>query len=249
MAEADFSDEVLILQVKNWQTADKYAVGFTRHHGKIAFLAYGARYAKSATGRLVQPFRHLQAEFFSGSRMEKIKSCELLSPPPELTLPQLAYGALAAEVTDRLTEVNSPQEEIYELLLEMLELLRKRNPRLVALSYILKLLDLCGIGPIYEVCVQCSRPVKDSARFSCEHGGLVCEECGTTPDMQELRMETRVLWQYLRMMDFANPEPFTVRGGDLMELEVIVHRYLVYQIGQPLKSLEFIRQISGVTGC
>ena len=56
MTDKGFNDEALILKVKNWQTADKYAVCFSRGHGKISFLAYGARYARTNGGRLVQPF-------------------------------------------------------------------------------------------------------------------------------------------------------------------------------------------------
>ena len=63
MAGESYTDEVLVLQVKNWQTADKQAVCLSREHGKIVCMAYGARYAKSAVGRLLQPFACLQAEF------------------------------------------------------------------------------------------------------------------------------------------------------------------------------------------
>ena len=36
------ADDALVLHVKNWQTADKYAVCFTKEHGKVRFIAYGA---------------------------------------------------------------------------------------------------------------------------------------------------------------------------------------------------------------
>ena len=49
-------DEALVLHVKNYQTADKYAICFTRKHGKLRFIAYGARYVKNVQGRLLQPF-------------------------------------------------------------------------------------------------------------------------------------------------------------------------------------------------
>ena len=42
MSSEVFQDEAVILRVKNWQTADKYAVCFCRGHGKIPFVAYGA---------------------------------------------------------------------------------------------------------------------------------------------------------------------------------------------------------------
>lgn len=33
------ADDALVLHVKNWQTADKYAVCFTKEHGKLRFIA------------------------------------------------------------------------------------------------------------------------------------------------------------------------------------------------------------------
>ena len=62
MSNTAYQDEVIILKVKDWQTADKYAVCFSRAHGKIPFLAYGARYARTTGGRLIQPFAMLDMQ-------------------------------------------------------------------------------------------------------------------------------------------------------------------------------------------
>ena len=244
-----YRDEVLILQVNNWQTADKRAVCYSRSHGKIVFIAYGARYPKSLSGRLIQPFSCLEAEFYPGSRVDKLKSCQLTAPMPQLGLEQMAYGFLMAEMTERLTEQGEPSEEIYLLLQKALQLLVKRNPRLAALAYLIQLLDHCGIGPVYEVCVNCSRPAEGDGQFSEMQGGFICTEChagqGKTESLQPFHEETRMLWQQLRMLDLAQPEHFSVKGGALMELEQVLHRYLVYQTEQPIKSLEVMRQIAG----
>ena len=47
----------------------------------------------------------------------------------------------------------------------------------------------------------------------------------------------------LLALDFNDPQPFTVRGGDLMQLEQILYRFIVYQIDKPLKSLSFLAQL------
>jgi len=244
-----YRDEVIILQVNNWQTADKKAVCFSREHGKIVFLAYGARYPKNPAGRVLQPFFNLEAEFYSGNRVEKLKSCELAGPMPHLDLSGLSYGSLMAEVTDRLTEQGEPSEGIYHLLCDSIKLLEVRNPRLVALIFIIRLLDLCGIGPVYEVCVNCSRPSEAGGWFSNEQGGYICSECGMAQDkkgvIHSFNEGARTLWQQLRLFDFSNPERFVVKGSVLMEVEKILHSYLVYHMEQPLKSLDFIRQITG----
>ena len=112
MSALSYNDTIIILQVKNWQTADKYAVCFSRLHGKIAFIAYGAKYPRSLTGRLIQPFAVLNAEFYEGSSVEKLKSCEVVQMPETFTIEQMAYGSLAAEVTGMLTETKDAKEEI-----------------------------------------------------------------------------------------------------------------------------------------
>ena len=244
-----YQDEVLILQVNNWQTADKKVVCYSREHGKIVFMAYGARYPKSVSGRLLQPFACLDAEFYPGSRVDKLKNCQLAAPMPQMGLEQMAYGFLMAEMTERLTEQGEPSAEIYSLLQNALQLLVKRNPRLAALAYLIQLLDHCGIGPVYEVCVNCSRPAEEDGWFSEMQGGFICAECGSgqekSPVLQPFHEETRRLWQQLRMLDMEKPESFSVKGSALMELERILHRYLVYQTEQPINSLSFIRQITG----
>ena len=51
------------------------------------------------------------------------------------------------------------------------------------------------------------------------------------------------LLQELIALDFNDPQPFTVRGGDLMQLEQILYRFIVYQIDKPLKSLSFLASV------
>ena len=244
-----YQDEILVLQVNNWQTADKKVVCYSREHGKIVFMAYGARYPKSVSGRLLQPFACLEAEFYPGSRVDKLKTCQLAAPMPQMGLEQMAYGFLMAEMTERLTEQGESSEELYMLLQKALQLLVKRNPRLAALAYLIQLLDYCGIGPVYEVCVNCSRLADGDGWFSEMQGGFICTEChsglGKMESLQQFHEETRMLWQQLRMLNLAEPEHFSVKGGALMELEQILHRYLVYHTEQPINSLEFIRQLAG----
>ena len=244
-----YQDEILVLQVNNWQTADKKVVCYSREHGKIVFMAYGARYPKSVSGRLLQPFACLEAELYPGSRVDKLKTCQLAAPMPQMGLEQMAYGFLMAEMTERLTEQGESSEELYMLLQKALQLLVKRNPRLAALAYLIQLLDYCGIGPVYEVCVNCSRLADGDGWFSEMQGGFICTEChsglGKMESLQQFHEETRMLWQQLRMLNLAEPEHFSVKGGALMELEQILHRYLVYHTEQPINSLEFIRQLAG----
>lgn len=62
------ADDALVLHVKNWQTADKYAVCFTKEHGKLRFIAYGARYEKIYMADCCSPLPICILRFSRGRR-------------------------------------------------------------------------------------------------------------------------------------------------------------------------------------
>lgn len=242
------TDEALVLHVKNWQTADKYAVCFTKEYGKVRFIAYGARYEKNVAGRLLQPFAHLRIEVQPGQRLDKLRSCELVELPQVLDMQQVAYAAVAAELTAVLTEDRQPQPELYELLCQTFKTMTQRNPRLVALSFAIKLLTLTGFAPQLAYCVNCGEqlPAEAGCWFSPLQGGVVCASCkaGYSGDgLEPCGAGTRRLWNWLAQLDFANPAPFSVRGAELMELERILYKFIFFQTDKPLNSLNFLSQM------
>lgn len=262
MAET-LSDEALILRVKDWQTADKYVIAFTRNQGKQRFIAYGARYPKNVNGRLLQPFACLEISLLKGQRLDKLQSCSLVKLPQAMDMTQMAYAAVAAELTALFTEDGQPQEELYVLLEQTLKLLRERNPRIVVLAFALKLLTLTGIWPSVEECVACGGRIEAEAEvwFSLEQGGLISGAChqGATgsgldgssgagkvsnpANSLPCGPLTRELWRNLLFLDMDNPARFTVKGVALMELERILYSYIRYQTDKELNSLQFLREL------
>lgn len=241
-------DEALVLHVKDYQTADKLVVCFTKKHGKLRFIAYGARYVKNVQGRLLQPFACLNIQVQQGQRVDKLRSCELVRMPKSLDMQQMAYGAVAAELTAVLTEDHEADEELYELLLATLAALTKRNPRLVVLSFAIKLLGITGFAPQMSHCVGCGTAIalEDAVWFSPLQGGLLCEACHagyTGEGLEPCGQGTRQLWQWLATLDYENPAAFSVRGGDLMELERLLYKFIFFQTDKPLNSLNFLSQM------
>lgn len=241
-------DEAIVLHVKNWQSSDKYIICFTKEHGKVRFIAYGARYVKNVQGRLLQPFANLNITVQQGQKIDKLRSCELAGMPHVMDIKQMAYGAVATELTALLTEDREVQVEIYFLLKQVLDALTKRNPRLVVLSFAIKLLSLTGFEPQMDGCVNCGNVLKsdEEAFFNPLQGGLICSSCRFLyggSDLEVCGSGTRRLWQWLKQLDFDNPQPFTVRGGDLMELEKLLYKFIFFQTDKPLNSLNFLAQL------
>lgn len=245
MSSNSINDNAVVLAVKNWQTADKYAVCFTEQHGKVRFIAYGARYPKNTAGRLLQPFASLNIEITSGQKIDRLKNCELIKLPLGFDFKEMAYGSVITEATAVLTEDREPQEEIYNLLQLVFPLLKKHNPRIVTLAYVLKLLTLTGLQPNIENCVLCGRHMEDAENgwFSSLHGGIVCDNCSHGAE-EEFTSDTRELFNKLLKLDFVQPQPFSVKGKVLMELERIVCKFLLFQTDKPLKSIDYLSKLN-----
>ena len=246
MRKEAYQDDIFILRVQNWQTADKYAVCFSRAHGKIAFIAFGARYPRSTYGRLIQPFAQLSASFTSsGPHMDVIRQGESIFLPKEVDIEVLSYGAVITEVTENLTSEHEPQEAIYELLLKAYNLLGKRNKRIVTLSTLLKLLAYSGLEPNLDACTSCQKAITKNGYFSLAQGGFLCSDCAIGDELP-CSLETKELMKNLMYLDFDKPQEFTVRGKELMQLEQILYKFILYQTDKPLKSLKFLEQIQGL---
>ena len=244
------SDDAIILQVKAYQTADKYVLVFTREHGKVRFIGYGARYQKNVNGRLLQPYAEMHLEVQTGTRIDRLRSAELLEIPKVLDMQQMAYAAVATELVALLTEDREPQEEIYELLKQALKLLRERHPRIVVLAFAIKLLQLVGLAPQIEACVQCGNVISQEAEawFSAMHGGTVCADCHALHQdggYEHCGSGTRELWRSLLFLNLENPEHFSVKGEALMELEKALFKFILFHTDTELKSLQFLAQIQG----
>ena len=241
-------DEAIILRVKDYGDKDKYVICYTRKHGKLRFIAYGGRSSNNVKGRVLQTFSELEVELSSSTKFHSFRDARLINLPMAYDIKQMAYASVVAELAAHLTEDNEPQEEIYELLRSTLKVLGKKNPRLVVLSFAIKILSLSGLAPLMDTCVSCNREVEEEedAFFSPLQGGLICKECKaefTGEGLELASSNARRLWYILENIDFANPPSFTVRGQELMEVEKMLYKFIYFQTDKNLKSLEFLHQL------
>lgn len=237
-----FTDEALVLRVENRNDADKFITCFTKSNGRVRFVAYGARYQKSVSGRILQPFSHLNVELSGGNVLDRLQSCELASVPVAFDYKQLAYAGVLAELTEVFTADHVPDESLFFLLQNAFSLLKTRNPRIVVLAYATKLLLSTGFNPQMHECVLCHNPVQEKMFFSSSSGGMICEVCPHT-GMLEFDSGARELFFSLQNLDLENPGDLVVRGKDLMQLEGALHQFIVFQTDKKLNSLAYLQQI------
>ncbi|MGI6093398.1 MAG: DNA repair protein RecO [Veillonellaceae bacterium] len=239
-----YQTEAILLAVRNWGEADKMVTLFSREHGKITAIAYGARRPKNRLASGMQPFMHINVSLASGNSLDYIKQYETINTFRELRekLDLLAYGAFIAELTAELCPDRQPEPQIFDLLEGIFKLLSQRNPRVASLAGAWQLLALTGFSPHYNKCTVCCKELVLPAYFSIASGGGVCSEC-RTPENFEFSMEVGKFLDNLLNLEWHNPGHFTVSGATLVETEKLFSCYLRYHIDKPLKSISFIREV------
>lgn len=244
---AHYQTEAILLTVRDWGEADRVVTLFSREYGKLVAMAYGARYPKSKLAGCIQPFTHLDVDILSGKSMDTIKQCEIKNSFRKIRedLHRMAYGAFIAEITAELCPERQAEPLIFDLLTDLFRIITERNPRLVALAGAWQLLSLCGYYPEYGKCVICGKKLIFPAYFDAGSGGGVCTQCRQHQNQEFTQAECDFIKRLLHL-DWDNPDRFTVNKLTLVQTENILINYLLCCLDKPLKSIEFIKQLSNV---
>ena len=194
-------------------------------------------------------FNQVEIQLKQGDKLDTIRGCSLLHSYRVMStdFTAMAYGAFVAETASQLAIENFPQKDMYNRLLEIFAAFGERNPRIAALAAAYQLLEFSGMQLGYQYCAECGKRLEGDGSFSFEAGGGLCSECsrhGNHGPQGEYPQELRQLIVQLLQLDWQNPPALTVKGKTLLAAEALLLGYLHHIFEKPLKSLEFIRQIS-----
>lgn len=219
-----YTDEAIVLRQKDWGPADKIVTLYTKGRGLVRAAAYGSRRLRSPLAG-IQPFGEIRVtltEAGAGSQLDTIRQYTSLNRNQAITedIQRLAYGSLIAEVAARLSPEQVPDEAVYSSLAGALLALARRNPQLVAISAVIKLLRLTGWGEILP------------------------EKTEETEGREEsLPPEAGELFGILAGLDWSNPPSFTAKRSQIAACENYVMEILARRTGCRPRSLAFIRQL------
>nr|WP_092068462.1 DNA repair protein RecO [Dendrosporobacter quercicolus]NSL47105.1 DNA repair protein RecO [Dendrosporobacter quercicolus DSM 1736]SDL76325.1 DNA replication and repair protein RecO [Dendrosporobacter quercicolus] len=247
---SQYLTEAILLSVRNWGEADKMVTVFSRNYGKITAIAYGCRRPQNRLAGVMQVFSQAELSIMPGKGLDTIKQGELKQSFRKIkeNLDCMAYAAFINELVVEFCPDRQPEPLIYDLLIHTFSTITNRNPRLVALASAWQLLALAGYRPQVDCCVHCGQTIgPDEAYFSAEKGGSVCLHC-EHQGLLAFSPHSQAFTANLLGLDWENLQGFSVNGATLRQTEQILTSYVVYLLGKPLKSLNFIQQVAGAPG-
>ncbi len=175
--------DAFILRTRDWRDTSLLGEFYTREHGKIRGVVRGIRDARARYGSTLEPFSLNEILFYKrrrGGDLHQVTQVELLDLYTEVRedLERLSYASYFAELVDQLVEVEDPNVEIFDLLRDTLELMRRgASPRRAARIFEVKLFEALGLMPEIKRCVSCRAEAPDPAYFNVALGGIRCRPC------------------------------------------------------------------------
>jgi DNA repair protein RecO (recombination protein O) len=235
--------------------SDRIITFFSREHGKVRGVAKASRRMRSRFGGALELFTLGQLVFFDTGRSElvRVDHFDVLEPFARVRedLDRLGQASWIVECAARLTAERDPHAGLYGLLVRSLRALEAAVPPVrVAVCFGVRCLDGLGHRPRLDRCVSCGRAYP-FPRAALDEGGVVCERCaaatvGGTPispaavaglsRLRAARWEEALAWPL---------------GRTEMELKAALEVHMTRLIGQPTRTVKFLREVrrlSEVTG-
>jgi DNA repair protein RecO (recombination protein O) len=177
-----YRDTGVVLRVHKLGEADRIVTLITRRHGKVRAVAKGVRRMRSRFGARLEPFGHVDVQFYTGRTLDVITQVETVDAfGIGLVADYSRYtaGCAVLETADRLAvEEGEPAMRLYLLVAGALRALSGsgRDPSLVLDAFLLRAMAYAGWGPAVDECARCAEPGPHQA-FSVPAGGSVCSRC------------------------------------------------------------------------
>lgn len=237
-----YRDEGVVLRAQKLGEADRIITLLTRDHGRIRAVAKGVRKTTSRIGARLEPFSHVDVQFYEGRTLDGVTQVETIgSYGAQLVHDYARYttGQVMLETAERMTaEEGEPAVQQYLLLVGGLRSLVSgdHDAGLILDAYLVRSLAVAGWAPSFDACAKCGLPGPHRS-FHVAAGGALCGD-DRQPGSASPAEETFALLGALLSGDWAVADASSPRARK--EASSLVAAYLSWQLERGLRSLPLL---------
>jgi DNA repair protein RecO (recombination protein O) len=247
--------DAIILRKRDIRETSLLVTFYTRDSGKIRGLIKGVRGPRGPLGYQVQVFTLNKVVFYDSKKagIHIVSQCDLIDffEAIRADILKTSYAYYFVELLDAITEEKEKNSEIFELLLNSLELLKtKASPRRISRILEIKLLMISGLMPRLDRCVLCGDEIGfkeasfNKTRFSYKSGGLICKNCfKQDSNSRRISAGTAHFIDHVERAPYERLSRIKVSRDVGKELEDIMKGFLNYQLETRIRSLDFLEKI------
>ena len=240
--------ESIILSYTPLDEADLLVTMYTRDRGKVRAIGKGARRATSKLMGHLEPLTVVQMSMANGRSTDIISQAEVLQSFSKLKgdLDGISKGLYLAELVDGFGAEDSPNPNLYQLIIDTLTVLQADTESDMPLRFFeFHLLQVSGLMPELYHCVECRIELEpDAHRFSPNVGGTLCLECN--PEDAHLRPLSLRALKVLRLLDrsgIAAASKLTMDVSLASELKSLLSTTVSYWLGKEIRSNSFLERL------
>ena len=245
--------EALVVKQMPLGEADLLVTLFSRENGKVRAVAKGARRATAKLVGHLEPLTVTRLALSRGRTLDVVSQAETLENFTALktNLTAVTKGLQVAELVDGFGSEASPNLPLYELALSTLAAIgRSPDDELPLLHFQLHLLEVSGLMPELQNCVECRRDIEpEGHRYSADGGGVYCPDC--TPDQAGLRpLSVRAL-KVLRLLARSRVAELPALSLDAalsLELKAILTGTVQYWLDKEIRTNSFLNHLARTGG-
>ncbi|MBN2225099.1 MAG: DNA repair protein RecO [Deltaproteobacteria bacterium] len=240
----------VVLGTRDMGESDLLVELLSRDTGRIVGVAKAAKKSKR---RFVNTFDlgHLiRVKYYlpRGRELFLIEDASLINPHGRLAgdLPSMAYTALVIELVRELFPETERSTDLFETTALILSILNERGARQDLLwLFVLRILKISGIVPLFSACVRCRSRQADAADrfFVPDAGGVVCGPCITPRDRTiELSCGTVTALSAATDIPIERLARIALTPASLSQTRDCLLSFIDHQLGKRMRSVDFIER-------
>jgi len=243
-----YQAQVIVIKQTKIGEADKVVTLYTLEFGKLKAVAKGACRPGSKLGGNVEPPNYCLVMLAKGRNLDIITQSQTMDGFLKVKgdLWCISCSSYILELVDAFTTEGSPNQPLFELLLDALKNLSLSNGDETVLRYFeLHLLQHLGYRPQLRRCVVCNSPLKPGVNFfSPGQGGALCSGCNhgefTSHPISIDALKVLRLWQDC---DYHTVSRVKMSSKLSSELRLLMQEYITYLLQREVKSMAWLEEL------
>ena len=221
---------------------------FTRRYGKITAGTSINERAKGRAALAIRPFTYAEYDIFKGRNYFNINNADVKKSYYSIgeDIDRYMVASKLLEYIDKTTEEEQLRPRLFDLSIEFMESVTnaKGNYMTLLYAFVVKSLSLNGVMPEIKQCVSCGKSLSDIRKegngkvkyFSVTGGGILCEDCYTRLDEQDVSLIFKPDFDIVEVLDYFAKKPLSsfekvsLKPAVLNGLQRILSEYLKYYL-------------------
>ncbi len=237
----------IVLRRFNLNEADQIVTILTENEGKIALMAKGSRRLKSKFCGRLEPFYHVNINYFQGRELGHLNEATILQvyTPLESDLRATSILFFMAEVTAKLIAEGQSCREVYLLLDECLSHFEENHSEIILHAYLIKLLTVLGFMAPWDRCSRSGEKLNlFEPLFLSSRDASVIRSGYNEPG--DVRLTPSIIkWiNYMQKEELARLKMVRPSSGERAEVYYVMKTVFGSILNSPFKSEVFLHAVS-----